>query len=129
MSEPDYGTEIKWDPVLGLLPGRTVSGIAVVEQAQAIRLLTRRGSCPGANGHGIDLRDYLHREMTAAELARIPGVVRAELLKDDRVRSVEPRLVPHGTTYDLEVRGVTKRGESFALVVPVSSLTVAEVDQ
>lgn len=129
MSEPDYGTEIKWDPVLGLLPGRTVSGMAVVEQAQAIRLLTRRGSCPGANGHGIDLRDYLHREMTAAELARIPGVVRAELLKDDRVRSVEPRLVPNGTTYDLEVRGVTKRGESFALVVPVSSLTVAEVDQ
>lgn len=128
MSEPDYGTEIKWDPVLGLVPGRTVTGLAVVEQAQAIRLLTRRGSCPGARGDGIDLRDYLHAEMTAAELARIPGVVRAELLKDDRVRSVEPRLVPNGTAYDLEVRGVTKRGESFSLVVPVASLTVVEVD-
>lgn len=127
MSTPNYGRDIAWHPRLGLLPGKTVEGVALVAQAQAIRLLTRRASSPGAPDDGCDIRDMLHAEMTRTELARVPGIIRQELLKDDRVRAVDVQLVPDGTSYRLEVNGVCKYGETFRLVTPVGDLTAMEI--
>jgi phage baseplate assembly protein W len=129
MTAPNnYGTEIKWTWDRGLIPGHTVSGVDVVAQAQMIRLDTRRGSCPGAPNDGISLKEMLHSEATPAALGRLPGVIRTELLKDDRVRSVDVALVPNSRGgYDLRINGVCKYGETYSLVLPVADLTVGKV--
>lgn len=124
----NYGREIKWTWEHGLMPGHVADGVDVVAQAQMIRLDTRRGSCPGAPNDGIKLTEFLHGEMTPANLGRIPGVIRTELLKDDRVRSVDVALVPDGRGgYSLRIDGVAKYGETYSLILPVADLTVGKV--
>lgn len=123
----NYGTDVKWDPVLGLQPGRTVTGPELVAQSVAIRLLTRRASALGAPNDGLDLRELLHAELTATELAQLPGQIRAEVLKDDRVRTCEVKLVPAGSSYNVSIAGVCSNAESFGLIVPVAELQAKDL--
>lgn len=62
--------------------------------AQALyrRLTTPRGTLRGgeeAANYGIDLADYVGAIGTDAAIAALPGVVRGELRKDDRVIQVD----------------------------------------
>lgn len=90
MTELGYGVE-SW--CLGsLVTGRFVRGAQVVAQAIYRRLTTPRGSLRGGEeeqNYGIDLSNYVGASATPQRLASIPGVVRAEILKDDRVLDVK----------------------------------------
>jgi hypothetical protein len=72
---------------------REVEGEEMMAQAWARRLGTSRGSLGDDDpDYGLDLLDVLHKKMTAAEIAAIPGQIRAELLKDDRTLDVVVKL-------------------------------------
>jgi hypothetical protein len=90
MTELGYGVE-SW--CLGsLVTGRFVRGVQVVAQAIYRRLTTPRGTLRGGEeeeNYGIDLSDYVGSSATPQRLAAIPGIVRAEVLKDDRVLDVK----------------------------------------
>lgn len=73
---------------------REVSGDDIASLAQALmrRILTPRGSVPDAPDYGIDLRGYLHRPSTRAELLALSGDVQNEWSKDDRVARSEVQI-------------------------------------
>lgn len=66
--------------------GRTTRALA---EALIRRIGTPRGSVLDAPDYGIDLRSYLHRGSTQAELLGLAGDVANEWRKDDRVERVE----------------------------------------
>lgn len=65
--------------------GRRVSGNTLVGQAIFRRLTTPRGMLIDDRDYGFDVRSLLSRAQTATQLAAIPGLVRSEVLKDERV--------------------------------------------
>lgn len=75
------------DPMMGL-----ASGLRTIAQAVYRRLSTPRGMIIDAPDYGFDLRSLLHKGMTPAEQASIPGRVRAEVLKDERIERAEVQL-------------------------------------
>ncbi len=71
--------------------GRKASGVTLVAQALYRRLITARGTLRGGDeesAYGIDLSSYVGAVGTATALAALPGIVRGELMKDDRVTDV-----------------------------------------
>lgn len=73
-----------------LQPGRYARGRAAVRQSLYHRLTTPRGTLSGSEealSYGIDLAEYVGA--VGDEVAEIlPGIIRGELSKDDRVESV-----------------------------------------
>ncbi len=65
--------------------GRTVTGTELVLQAIYRRLITPRGSVIDAPNYGTNIEELLSRAYTKEGLASIPGIIRAEVLKDERV--------------------------------------------
>jgi phage baseplate assembly protein W len=111
-SEDAYGLDISavedLDPM-----AREVEGEDALAEAIARRLTTPRGSLGDDDpDYGLDVADFLHRAMTAAEIASIPGLVRGELLKDERIADVNARMLvfEQGTRLELELDGVTAQG-------------------
>ncbi len=100
-----------------------VSGDSSLAVAQAAyrRLATPRGGLIDDDDYGLDVRRYLGRPMTAQEVQAITGEIRNELLKDDRIDSVdEVSLVEaSGQTFDLTVRCTTAAGP-FRLTLAVA---------
>jgi len=71
-----------------------VSGPTALVQALVRRLSTPRGALYDSPDYGLDLREYLHKAQTLVDLDGIPGAVRAELKKEERlVGDVECRIV------------------------------------
>lgn len=60
-----------------------------IAQAAARRLTTARGTLPDDPGYGIDVRGFLNRGLTFAELRAAEGQARNELVQDDRILAVE----------------------------------------
>jgi hypothetical protein len=89
MAEQGYGKDTYcWDR---LVTGRTVTGPELVAQALYRRLTTPRGTLrdgDDGNVYGLDLPGFIGRVGNAASVAAIPDLVRAEVLKDDRVLDV-----------------------------------------
>jgi hypothetical protein len=90
MTQPTgYGLDV-WC-MRGYRAGRIVTGAAVVAQALYRRFTTVRGTLrDGAEGltYGYDLASFVGRVGTRAASAALPGIVRAEALKDDRLQDV-----------------------------------------
>lgn len=81
-----YGVEV-WCAD-SLVTGRLVSGWRVVAQALYRRLITPRGTLRGGEeqaAYGVDLAEYIGRVAYPGVIATLPGLVRGEFLKDDRV--------------------------------------------
>lgn len=125
----DFGVDLDCtddlDPMFGL-----VSGLRVVAQAVYRRLSTPRGMLIDAPDYGFDVRSLLHRGMTPEERAAIPGMIRAEVVKDERIQSAEVQLtdvLPE--SFRLVVRCQTAEGP-FRLTLHVSAAAVllAEVN-
>lgn len=57
----------------------------LVAQAAYRRLITPRGSLPDDLDYGFDVRGLCGKPLTRQQLTEIPGRVRAELQKDDRI--------------------------------------------
>jgi hypothetical protein len=103
-----------------------IGGPQVVAETVGRRLLTPRGSLPGAPGLGIDLRSYLNEGLTPAKLSQLKAAVVAEATEDERVLSATCSTVFDAAASALRVSitGLTAAGP-FTLVLGVSSLTVA----
>lgn len=118
-----------------LRTGRTVSGVELIAQACYLRLTTPRGTLDdGDEGvvYGLDVCDFLGRRTTADAVDTIAAAVEAELLKDDRIASVEASAtIVRGTdgldaiTLDARVFPYAEAGAAFVLSLAVSQVTVA----
>ncbi len=82
-----------------LKSGRFVSGPMVVVQALCRRLRTRRGTLRGVGKeaeaaaiYGFDVCEYIGAVGYPTALAALPGFIRAELSKDDRVTDVTAKV-------------------------------------
>ncbi len=120
---------------MGVVSGRLARGTVLVALALARRLDTPRGTLR-ENGegvaYGLDLSAYVGAVGYPTAVAAIPGLVRGELLKDDRVSDVAVTAVIE--TSDAGLISITltvdavlsESGEAFALTLSVSdtSLTV-----
>jgi len=118
----------------GLLLGRYVSGRRALAQSIYRRLTTPRGTLRGGaeeSAYGLDLAGLLGSVSTPAALAGIPAMVRAELLKDDRIADVQVTYTAvteaNGTAAVTLTANVTPadEAESFTLTIGVSDATVA----
>lgn len=84
--DPDFGTDLSaTDDVTDDMA--EVSGLTVVAQAIYRRLSTPRATLWRDPNYGLDLREYLSKAQTPAQIAAIPGQVRLEIQKDERVSS------------------------------------------
>lgn len=78
-----------------LLTARFATGIEVVRQAFVRRLITPRGDLVGgelATVYGLDLCGFVGRNDPDRVRVILPGMVEAELLKDDRASVVRARV-------------------------------------
>lgn len=127
MTDTTYGRDLY--SLEDVDPDRVVSDVELVAQDAYWRLKTPRGAgilSKDAPNYGIDLLDWLGAEMTQAQLAAIPAIVRAELAKDERLLEVTVQASyeggPNGVL-TLTIDGDTAAGP-FTLVVAVDELTV-----
>ncbi len=114
-----------------LVTGRLVSGRTLVAQALYRRLITPRGMLADDDTYGLDLAGYVGAVGTTVALAALPSLVRAELLKDDRVSDVAVTSAISTersglVSIALEIGVVlTDESEQFSLTVGVSSAGAA----
>lgn len=102
-----------------------VDELTALAQAARRRLSTPRGGVIDAPDYGIDLREYLHRGMTAVDIDGIPEVVKQELKKDERFDTVTVEVLEFaGDTFQILIRCQTKLGP-FALTLDVTAAAVA----
>lgn len=101
-----------------------VRGVRVLAESIARSWYTPRGSNPADLHHGIDLRGYLNRGVTATEVREIAGNAKNEAIKDDRVSSAEVTMTPSPTGSEIKIEAVvTPVGESrgpFRLITIVT---------
>lgn len=117
-----------------LVVGRLSRGSVTVALAVFRRLITERGQLrygDGAASYGLDVAGYVGSVGTDAAVAALPALIRAEVLKDDRVLDVDVvasavSTDPGGLTQlRLELSGVLEDAETpFALTLDVSSVGV-----
>ena len=112
-----------------LRPGRLVSGGELLGQAAYRRLITERGSLEDDQSYGFALSGRLGSEMTEVALAALPALIRNELLKDERLESVEvnvtvTRSVSSAVSLAIDIAGVGVNGETFSLVLAASEVAV-----
>jgi phage baseplate assembly protein W len=120
----DFGTDLSCtddlDPAMA-----EVSGITLLAQAIYRRLTTPRGALWEDPDYGFDVRELLSSTMTPAQIASIPGQVRTEVQKDERIQSADVRVM-RTTALELEI-GITCVTElgPFSLVLSVTAAAVA----
>ncbi len=124
----DFGTDFDCTDDL-TLEMREVSGPLVLAQNVYRRLSTPRGMLLEDPDYGKDLREYLHRGLTATERAAIPGEVRAEVLKEERIASATVRVVAFSDEeMTLEIYCESAEGPfSLTLDVTATAVTLKEV--
>lgn len=120
----DYGTDCTattdLDPYFTL-----VSGTTVVAQSLARRLQTPPGGLLDDPDYGYDLRSWVNRDMTTRDRFELTQRVEAEVMKDERVSSVVVSLGVTTTTITVDLAVTLRAGETFPLVLTVSSVTVS----
>lgn len=106
--------------------GRTVSGNEALAQALARRLQTPRGALTAIGDdpdYGLDLRDYVGADVGAGIEAEVEAAVRAECLKDERVRDVVVTVAFANRGLTVGVRVASAAG-SLRFTLSVSAVTV-----
>ena len=90
-----FGRSMWCVPGIGIVTGRFAGGRTALAQSILRRLQTPRGALRGGRDEerfGIDLPGYVGATDAALAVASLPGVIRAELLKDDRIAGVDARV-------------------------------------
>jgi len=125
----DFGRDIWCDS--SLRTGRMASGVTLVAQNALHRLTTPRGTLRGGEdeaNYGIDLEAEIGKVASDSEVERLKGLVRAELLKDERIDSVEVSItrtsLGASTEYAIAITGYTADGP-FDLVLGSDGVTLA----
>ena len=108
---------------------RTVTGERLLAEAAYRRLITPRGKLRYAPNYGLCLSDLLNADVTNDFLAGIPALVRAELLKDERLQEVNvtysvDRTAAPSIAITLDIEGIAKDGGEFSLVLKATEVTV-----
>lgn len=115
----------------GLRVGVIVTGARLVAEAIYRRLTTRRGQLRGGKdeaNYGINLPDYVGGRDSRVVEASLPAVVKAEVVKDQRIDessvvvTVTRSTLGLGVAYDVHVHADTGDGP-FDLVLAVSDVT------
>ncbi len=115
-----------------LVVGRLATGTNIVVQALYRRLITPRGKLRGGpeeDAYGLDVSAYVGAVGTAASVAILPGLVRSEFMKDDRV--VDVSVVSSFATDTAGLTTITlsidvlleDESEPFSFTVGVSEVT------
>jgi hypothetical protein len=110
--------------------GRFASGPLLVAEACYRRLTTPRGRLRGGEAeqnYGFDIRQVVGETNVSHVVATLPGRIRAELLKDERIESVDVEIlvvtVKPATRLQITVSAVTSSGP-FTLQLLASAVTV-----
>jgi hypothetical protein len=124
----DFGRDLSCTD--SLRTARYVSGARLVAEAAYRRLITPRGALRGGEEeatYGLDLVELVGSVASPAEAASLAGRIEAELLKDDRIASVEVTVTPTttgpATAYAVAIRATTDAGP-FDLTLSVDDVTV-----
>ena len=97
-----------------------VSGTMLLSQAVYRRITTPRGTLIDDEDYGLDVRALLHKGMTPVEVAAMPGQLRQEILKDERISRCDVVLKQlNPNTWKLGIRCESAEGP-FTLTVSVS---------
>lgn len=123
----DYGTDTSCTTTLST--GRMVTGARLVAEAIYRRLTTPRGMLRGSDAeqnYGLDLSDLIGSATTKADIAALPGRIESEVMKDERMESVDVSITDTtdgvGKSFLVAITGVTGAGP-FELKVAISELT------
>jgi hypothetical protein len=123
-----FGTDI-WC-LDSLQPGRFARGNVLLAQAVYRRWTTPRGTLRGGPeeaNYGIDVAGYVGAVGPATAVAALPGIMRAEALKDDRVADVEVAAAWDQATETLTLSAVIVPADgraSFPLTLAVDAVGV-----
>jgi hypothetical protein len=93
-ADTDFGRDVSCG-ASGLRTGRLARGTTLLAEAIYRRLTTPRGTLRGGDEEGIygeDLTAYVGRNDRGLEFA-LPGIIRTELLKDERIFEVTSTVV------------------------------------
>lgn len=77
-----------------LRTGRLVTGTQLLAHALYRRMITPRGVLRGGaeeSAYGVDVTGYVGAVGAATAIAALPNILRAELMKDDRVQNIVVR--------------------------------------
>jgi len=123
-----YGAEI-W--CAGeLVTGRMAYGVAAVAHALYRRATTRRGTLRGGDdesAYGVDVEGLIGQLGARDAVAALPGMLRAEWLKDDRVADVDvtaTRATAPNGDIDISIAAsvtLEDSGESFDFTIVAAS--------
>ena len=121
----DFGTDINTPGVMDLDPFfREISGVEVLGQACARRLVTPRGSLVGDPAYGYDVRVHLNDDDPSPSAIGLE--VAAELAKDERVESASAVVTFDQLAGTLRiVADVLTAAGPFRLTLDVSAVSVA----
>ncbi len=104
---------------------REVSETQLMLEAIARRITTPRGSAIDAPDDGIDVRDFLSASLSREYLASIQMIVRAEILKEERVLEaiVLVTFSQAAKALSIRIQGYGADGP-FRLTIAVSAATI-----
>jgi hypothetical protein len=113
-----------------LKTGRFSSGVRLVAEAAFRRLTTPRGMLRGGEdeaNYGLDLTEIVGTTSPKVTAASLPGRIKAELEKDQRIQSVDVKvaIATAGSLASFEIAIAAQTAEGpFSLVLLASSVTV-----
>lgn len=113
-----------------LRPGQFVTGVRLVAEAAYRRLTTPRGMLRGGDeeaDYGLDLLDSIGGVASESNAKALGGRIRNELLKDERIESVDVTVVLSqvgpASELDITIEAATREGP-FTLTVAVDEVSV-----
>lgn len=122
-----YGTDISCtddlsEPMADVDPRSTTA----IAQALIRRLDCPRGRLADDADYGLDVRGYLNRGTTAAELSGLAGAIRNEVEKDDRVSSAIVQVSAALSSLSVRIRIVPADVDTaeFSLTLAVTDAAV-----
>ena len=123
----DYGRDISCTD--SLLTGRFATRARLVAQAAYRRLITPRLALRGGEeeqNYGLDLTELVGSSKTKADAAALPGRIRTELMKDERIEtcSADVLVTVEGpaTVFTITIVAETSEGP-FTLTVLSTDVT------
>jgi hypothetical protein len=130
-----FGRSVWCVPGIGLVTGRFASGQVALAQSILRRLQTPRGSLRGGRDEerfGLDLPGLVGSTGASVAVVTLPGMIQAELLKDNRIAAVKATVTPTQTEGAVELLvliDVTPADESetFSLTLEVDAVLVTVI--
>lgn len=127
-SATDFGRDTSCTD--SLKTGRFSTGARLVAEACFRRLITPRGTLIGGDdeaNYGLDLLERIGSVSSKSDAAALPGQIQNELLKDERLTSVDVTVIDKtsgpSVSFEISIFGQTDVGP-FSLVLAVSDVTV-----